>query len=99
MIEKGCVKKLDGLILLEGKDLLYQRMRGLEVFKLLASAGRLGRMFFGEKRLKGKVTRDAKGKLSSVQITDSAENIRSYIEKEDPEKLFHILSSYRKAGK
>jgi len=49
-----------------------------------------------EKRLKGKVGRNKKGEVTAVAITDSMENIRAYIEKEDPKKLFILLGSYRK---
>ncbi len=53
----------------------------------------------GEKRLQGKVARSAEGTISDVRITDSPENIRAYIEKEDPKKLFAIFGSFRKTGK
>ena len=50
-----------------------------------------------KKRLKGKVVRYPDGGLASFQVTDSVENIRAFIEKEDPEKLFGTIHSFRKA--
>lgn len=51
-----------------------------------------------EKRLQGKVDRNDKGEIKSVLITDSAENIRACIEKEDPRALFQIIGTYKRPG-
>jgi hypothetical protein len=50
-----------------------------------------------EKRLKGKVVRNPEGEVTSFQVTDSVENIRAFIDKEDPKKLFGAIASFRKA--